>query len=374
MATSSCDFVDRSLGLAGHTIHAHHTKSHEVTRTLIATCRVARRRHLVVSFRNMNAIQVSQVGGPEVLQLVDLPIPEPKPNEAIVQIKAAGVNFIDVYYREGRYPAQLPFVAGQEAAGIVTAIGPEVTKVKAGDRVAYTGVLGAYAEYAAVAADRLVKIPDQLDFDQAAAAMLQGMTAHYLSHSTYPIKSGEAVLIHAAAGGVGALLVQMAKNLGARVIGTAGSEEKAQLARDAGADDVVIYTEQDFETETRRLTGGEGVHVVYDGVGKTTFDKDLNVLRPRGYLVLFGASSGAVAPFDLIKLSQKGSLFLTRPSLHHYVHSREELEQRAGEVLQMIDTGRLKLRIHKSYSLGDAAAAHRDLEGRKTTGKLLLLP
>lgn len=322
----------------------------------------------------MNAIQVSQVGGPEVLLLVDLPIPEPKSNEAVVQVKAAGVNFIDVYYREGRYPAPLPFVPGQEAAGTVTATGAEVTNVSIGDRVAYTGVLGAYAEHAAVSADRLVKIPDQLDFDQAAAAMLQGMTAHYLSHSTYPIKSGDTVLIHAAAGGVGALLVQMAKNLGARVIGTAGSEEKAQLARDSGADDVIVYTKQDFETETLRLTDGQGVHVVYDGVGKTTFEKDLNVLRLRGYLVLFGASSGAVPPFDLIKLSQKGSLFLTRPSLHHYVHTREELEQRAGDVLQMIDSGRLKLRIHKTYPLGEAQQAHRDLEGRKTMGKVLLIP
>lgn len=322
----------------------------------------------------MNAIQVSQVGGPEVLKPVDLPRPEPKPNEAVVQIKAAGVNFIDVYYREGRYPAPLPFVPGQEAAGTVTAIGSEVTNVSIGERVAYTGVLGAYAEYAAVPVDRLVKIPEQLDFTQAAAAMLQGMTAHYLSHSTYPIKRGDTVLIHAAAGGVGALLVQMAKNLGALVIGTAGSEEKAQLARDAGADHVIVYTEQDFETETRRLTEGRGVHVVYDGVGKTTFEKDLNVLRPRGYLVLFGASSGAVPPFDLIKLSQKGSLFLTRPSLHHYVHTRRELEQRAGDVLQMIDSGRLKLRVHKTYPLGEAGTAHRDLEGRKTTGKLLLIP
>ncbi len=322
----------------------------------------------------MNAIQVSQVGGPEVLQVVHLPIPEPKPNEAVVQIKAAGVNFIDVYYREGRYPAPLPFVPGQEAAGIVTAIGAEVTSVEIGERVAYTGVLGAYADSAAVPVDRLVKIPDQLDFPEAAAAMLQGMTAHYLSHSTYPIKKGDTVLIHAAAGGVGALLVQMAKNLGARVIGTAGSEEKAQLAREAGADEVIVYTKQDFETETRRLTDGQGVNVVYDGVGKTTFEKDLNVLRPRGYLVLFGGSSGAVPPFDLITLSQKGSLYLTRPSLHHYIHTREELAQRAGEVLQMIETGKLKLRIHKTYPLGDAQQAHRDLEGRKTTGKLLLIP
>jgi NADPH2:quinone reductase len=322
----------------------------------------------------MDAIQVSQVGGPEVLKLVDLPVPEPKPNEALVQIKAAGVNFIDVYFREGRYPAPLPFVPGQEAAGIVTAIGSDVTSIKSGDRVAYTGVQGGYAEYAAVPADRLVKIPDQLDFKQAAAAMLQGITAHYLSHSTYPIKHGETALIHAAAGGVGALLVQMAKNRGARVIGTAGSEEKAQLARDAGADEVIIYTEQDFETETQRLTDGAGVHVVYDGVGKTTFDKDFNVLRPRGYLVLFGASSGPVPPFDLIRLSQKGSLFLTRPSLHHYIHTREELEQHAGDVLQMIDAGKLKLRIHKTYPLAEAQQAHRDLESRRTMGKLLLIP
>ena len=322
----------------------------------------------------MNAIQVSQVGGPEVLKLVDLPIREPKPNEAVVQIKAAGVNFIDVYYREGRYPAPLPFVPGQEAAGLVTAIGTEVTNVRIGERAAYSGVLGAYAEYAAVPVDRLVKIPAQLDFDQAAAAMLQGMTAHYLSHSTYPIKHGDTVLIHAAAGGVGALLVQMAKNLGARVIGTAGSEEKAQRSRDAGADEVIIHTNQDFETETRRLTEGQGVHAVYDGVGKTTFEKDLKVLRPRGYLVLFGASSGPVPPFDLLELTRHGSLFVTRPSLNHYIATREELEQRSDDVLQMIVRGDLKLRLHKTYPLAEAEAAHRDLEGRKTIGKLLLSP
>ncbi|MGH9968157.1 MAG: quinone oxidoreductase family protein [Pyrinomonadaceae bacterium] len=322
----------------------------------------------------MKAIQVAEVGGPEVLKLVDLPIPEPKPNEALVEIKAAGVNFIDVYFREGRYPAPLPFVNGQEAAGVVTAIGSEVTNVKPGDRVAYTGVLGSYAEYAAVPADRLVSIPEELDFNQAAAAMLQGMTAHYLSHSTFPLKKGQAALVHAAAGGVGRLLVQMAKHLGARVIGTAGSEAKASLAREAGADECVIYTKQDFETETRRFTDGKGVDVVYDGVGKTTFDKDLNVLRPRGYLVLFGGASGAVPPLDLMKLTQKGSLFVTRPSLAHYIASREELEQRSGEVLQMIVGGDLKLRIHKTYPIGEAQQAHRDLEGRKTTGKLLLIP
>ena len=322
----------------------------------------------------MKAIQVAEVGGPDVLKLVDLPIPEPKSHEAVVQIKAAGVNFIDVYFREGRYPAALPFINGQEAAGVVTSIGNDVNAINVGDRVAYTSVLGAYAEYSAVSADRLVKIPDQVDFTQAAACMLQGMTAHYLTHSTYPIKRGETALIHAAAGGVGLLLVQMAKNLGAHVIGTAGSSEKANLAREAGADEVIIYTEQDFESETRRLTDGKGVHVVYDGVGKTTFDKDLNVLRPRGYLVLFGGASGAVPPFDLMKLTQKGSLFVTRPSLGHYIATREELEQRSGDVMQMIVRGDLKLRIHKTYPLAEAQQAQRDLEGRKTTGKLLLVP
>src|ERR1700738_3228153 len=235
----------------------------------------------------MKAIQVSQVGGPEVLTLVELPLPKPKSNEALVQIKAAGVNFIDVYFREGRYPAPLPFVVGQAAAGVVTAAGSEVSNVQVGDRVAYSGALGTYAEYAAVPAYRLLKIPDQLDFNQAAAAMLQGMTAHYLSHSTYPVKRGETTLTHAAAGGVGLLLVQMCKQLGARVIGTVGSEEKARLAREAGADEVIIYTEQDFETETKRLTEGKGVHVVYDGVGKTTFEKGLNCLRPGGCRVFF---------------------------------------------------------------------------------------
>ena len=322
----------------------------------------------------MQAIQVSQTGGPEVLVAVDLPVPTPKPNEALVNIKAAGVNFIDVYVREGRYPTPLPFVNGQEGAGVVTEIGSEVTTLKPGDRVAYTSALGSYAEYAAVPASRLVKIPDELDFEQAAAAMLQGMTAHYLLHSSYPLKKDETALIHAAAGGVGLLLVQMAKKIGARVIATAGTQEKAQLARDAGADECIVYTEADFETETRRLTDGAGVHVVYDGVGKATFDKDLNVLRPRGYLVLFGGSSGAVPPFDLIKLSQKGSLFITRPTLAHYTATPEELEWRANDVLQSIARGELKLRIHKVYPLAEAAQAHRDLEGRKTTGKLLLKP
>ena len=320
----------------------------------------------------MKAIQVSEVGGSDALALVDLPVPSPKANEAVVQIKAAGVNFIDVYFREGRYPTPLPFVNGQEAAGVVTDVGSDVKLVKRGDRVAYTSALGSYAEYAAVPEGRLVRIPDELDFDQAAAAMLQGMTAHYLSHSTYKLQSGETALIHAAAGGVGLLLVQMAKKIGARVIGTAGTQEKAQIARDAGADECIIYTEKDFESETRRLTDDKGVHVIYDGVGKDTFDKDLNLLRPRGYLVLFGASSGAVPPFDLIKLSQKGSLYITRPTLGHYTATREELEWRANDVLQMIVRDDLKLRIHKTYPLAEAQQAHRDLEGRKTTGKLLL--
>jgi NADPH:quinone reductase len=321
----------------------------------------------------MKAIQVKQVGGPEALQLAELPVPEPKANETVVKIAAAGVNFIDVYYREGRYKAATPFIPGQEAAGDVVAVGKDVASVKVGDRVAYTMVLGSYAEYAALPADRLVKIPAGVTEQQAAAAMLQGMTAHYLSHSTYPLKKGETALVHAAAGGVGLLLTQMAHNIGARVIATVSTEEKAKLARDAGADEVILYTQTDFEAETKHLTGGKGVEVVYDSVGKTTFEKGLNVLRPRGYMVLFGASSGAVPPFDLIQLAQKGSLFVTRPSLAQYVATREELEQRADAVFGMIAAGKLKLRVEHTYPLKDAAQAHRDLEGRKTTGKLLLL-
>src|SRR5258705_1540223 len=322
----------------------------------------------------MLAIQVAKEGGPEVLTPVDLPVPTPKPNEAIVQVKAAGVNFVDVYYREGRYPTPLPFINGQEAAGVVTEIGSEVKSLALGDRVAYSSVLGSYAEYAVVPADRLVKIPEGIEFNQAAAAMLQGMTAHYLSHSTYKLQAGETALVHAAAGGVGALLVQMCKRIGAKVIATAGSEEKAQLAREAGADECIIYTQGGFEAETRRLTNGNGVHVVYDGVGKATFDQDLNVLRHPGYLALFGGASGAVPLFDLIKLSQKGSLYITRPTLAHYIATREELEWRATDVMNMILSGDLKLRIFKTYALKDAHQAHQDLEGRKTTGKLLLIP
>lgn len=305
--------------------------------------------------------------------LADIPVPEPKPNEALVKIAAAGVNFIDVYFREGRYKAAIPFVPGQEAAGDVVSVGNAVTGLKPGDRVAYAMVQGSYAEYAAVPADRLVKIPEAVSYLQAAAAMLQGMTAHYLSYSTYPLKKGETALVHAAAGGVGLLLVQMAHNIGARVVATVSTDEKAQLARGAGADEVILYTQTDFEAETKRLTAGRGVDVVYDSVGKTTFEKGLNVLRPRGYMVLFGGSSGAVPPFDLIQLSGKGSLFVTRPTLGHYVLTREELEMRANAVFGMIATRTLRLRVEHTYPLKDAAQAHRDLEGRKTTGKLLLL-
>ena len=322
----------------------------------------------------MKAVQVSQTGGPEVLEYKDLPDPKPQANEALVEVKAVGLNFIDVYFREGRYPSKLPFVDGQEAAGVVREVGSDAKSVRPGDRVAYTGVLGAYAEKTVVPADRLVKLPDNVSFETAASLMLQGMTAHYLTHSTYPLKKGESCLIHAAAGGVGQLLVQMAKMLGARVIGTAGSVDKVKIAKDLGADEVINYAEQDFEQETKRLTGGKGVHVVYDGVGKTTFEPGLNVLRPRGYMVLFGGASGAVPPFDLIKLSQKGSLFITRPTLVSYIADPEELRWRASDVLEWAASGKLKVNIGQKYALKDAPHAHRDLEGRKTTGKTLLIP
>jgi len=322
----------------------------------------------------MRAVQVSKPGGPEALTLLDLPRPSPKPDEAIVEIKAIGVNFIDIYYREGRYPAPLPFIDGSEASGVVTALGSEVTGLRVGDRVAYTGVLGSYAEACAVPADRLVRIPDAIDFPIAAASMLQGMTAHYLTHSTYPLKRGETALVHAAAGGVGLLLVQMAKRIGAQVIGTAGSEDKARLAREAGADEVILYRDRDFAAEVRRLTGGLGAHVVYDGVGKDTFENDLNALRPRGSLVLFGGASGPVAPIDPIQLMQHGSLFLTRPTLGHYVSTREELEERAGMVLDWVASGALRVQVGRTYPLEQAAQAHRDLQARATTGKVLLIP
>jgi len=322
----------------------------------------------------MKAIQVKQPGGPEVLKLIDVPVPEQKANDAVVKLAASGVNFIDVYQREGRYKVPLPFVLGQEGAGVVTAVGSDVTSVKAGDRVAWTGVLGGYAQYASVPADRLVPIPERVTDQQAAAAMLQGMTAHYLCHDTYPLKRGETALVHAAAGGVGLLLVQMAHNIGARVLATVSTEEKAKLAREAGADEIILYAKSDFEAETRRLTNGQGLHVIYDSVGKTTFEGSLNCLRPRGLLALFGGSSGAVPPFDLIALSQKGSLYVTRPTLVNYIATREELMSRSGAVFAMISSGKLKLRIAHTYPLAEAQRAHRELEGRKTTGKLLLLP
>jgi NADPH2:quinone reductase len=322
----------------------------------------------------MKAIVVSKTGGPEVLEYKDVPKPELQKNEVVVEIKAIGVNFIDVYFREGRYPSKLPFTVGQEAAGVVSAVGADVKNVKLGDRVAYTGLQGSYAEFAAVAADRLVKIPDSVSFEQATALMLQGMTAHYLVKSAYPLKSGETALIHAAAGGVGQLLVQMAKMIGSQVIATAGTDEKVEIAKSRGADHVINYSTQDFVAETKQITGGKGVHVVYDGVGKTTFEGGLDVLRPRGYMVLFGGSSGAVPPFDLIKLSQKGSLFLTRPTLGHYIATREELEWRAGELMGWVGSGKLKITIGHTYKLSEAAKAHQDLEGRKTTGKVLLIP
>jgi len=320
----------------------------------------------------MKAIQVKQVGGPEVMTLVDLPVPKPNAQEALVKITAAGVNFVDVYFREGRYRATLPFIMGQEAAGVVTEVGEGVTQVKAGDRVAYRGGPGSYAEYAAVPVGRLVRIPEGIDDRQAAAAMLQGMTAHYLSHSTFPLKRGDTALIHAAAGGVGLLLVQMAHHIGARVIACVSTEEKATLAREAGADEVILYSQTDFEAETKRLTANRGVDVVYDSVGKTTFDKGLNVLRPRGYMVLFGSASGPVPPMEPESL-QKGSLFLTRPTLLHYGTDRKDLEERSSAVFGMVAQGKLKLRI-KTYPLASAQQALRDVEGRKTTGKILLLP
>ncbi len=320
----------------------------------------------------MKAILVQEPGGPEKMQLTEVAAPTPGPKQALVRIAASGVNFIDVYFRTGLYKADLPIVLGSEAAGTVAAVGPDVTEVQPGDRVAYAMARGSYAEYAVVPAWQLVKIPDGLDFQTAAAVMLQGMTAHYLTHSTYPLKSGDTCLVHAAAGGAGGLIVQMAKMLGARVFGTVSTAEKARIARQHGVDEAILYTKQDFEAEVKRLTGGRGVDVVYDSVGKTTFDKSLNSLRPRGLLALFGQSSGSVPPFDAGILNAKGSLFLTRPSLGHYVANRAELLERAGDVLNWVASGKLKLRIDRTYPLADAAAAHRDLESRQTAGKLVL--
>jgi NADPH2:quinone reductase len=322
----------------------------------------------------MRAIQITQTGGAEVLQLRELPTPTPGPGEALIQIEACGVNFIDIYLREGRYASPLPFIPGQEAAGTVVGIGPDVSSVKIGDRVAWCGVPGTYAQFAVAPVARLIAIPGGVTTRQAAAAMLQGMTAHYLAHSTYAIQPNDAVLVHAGAGGVGLLLIQMAKRLGARVFATVSTEEKAALARAAGADEAILYTREDFAARTRELTAGAGLPVVYDSVGKTTFDGSLACLRPRGTLVLYGGSSGAVPPFDLIQLSTRGSLYITRPTLKDYTATREELVLRAGDVLGWVADGSLKLRLEHSYALADAAQAHRDLESRKTTGKLLLIP
>jgi NADPH2:quinone reductase len=322
----------------------------------------------------MKIIHVKELGGPEKMQLVEVPTPQPGPKQALVRVAAIGVNFIDVYFRMGHYKADFPVVLGNEGAGTVEAVGPEVTEVAVGDRVAWVMSRGSYAEYAVVPSAMLVKLPEHIDFQSAAAVMLQGMTAHYLVHSTYPLKSGETCLVHAAAGGTGGLIVQMAKMLGARVFGTVSTEEKARIALQAGADEAILYTLQDFEAEVKRLTAGRGVDVVYDSVAKTTFEKSLNSLRPRGMLALFGQSSGPVPPFDPNILNGKGSLFLTRPSLGHYLLTREELLWRAGDVLNWVASGKLKVRIDRTYPLAEAAAAHRDLEGRKTAGKLLLIP
>jgi NADPH2:quinone reductase len=322
----------------------------------------------------MKAIRINAAGGPEAMRLDEVPQPAPRAGEALVKVDAAGLNYIDVYFRSGQYKAEYPLTLGLEAGGTVTAVGPNVGEVKVGDKVAYTGVPGAYADYAVVPAARLVVLPAGVSTKQGAAAMLQGMTAHYLALSTYPLKKGDTCLVHAAAGGVGLLLCQIARMRGARVIGTVSTDEKAKLAREAGADEVIIYTRQDFEAEVKRLTNNQGVQVVYDAVGKTTWEKSLNSLAPRGTMALYGQSSGPIGTIDPGILNTKGSLFLTRPSLNHHIASRQELTQRAGDVLGWIASGALKLRMEFEFPLKDAAAAHRALEGRQTTGKVLLVP
>jgi NADPH2:quinone reductase len=322
----------------------------------------------------MKAVRIHTFGGPDVLTYEEVELPEPGPGQVRVRIEAAGVNFIDIYQRTGLYAVQRPATAGQEAAGVVDALGPNVAGLQVGQRVAYSSQQGAYAEFAVVADSAVVPIPDGVETRTAAAVMLQGMTAHYLAKSTYPLQSGETALIHAASGGVGLLLVQIAKRQGARVIGTASTQEKADLARAFGADDMILYTQTDFAEEIMRLTGGGGVHVVYDSVGKTTFDGSLDVLRPRGYLVLFGQSSGPVPPVDPRTLNRKGSLYLTRPTLRHYTATREELLWRSGELFRWIEDGELQVRIDRTFALSAAADAHRTMEGRQTKGKLLLIP
>jgi NADPH:quinone reductase len=322
----------------------------------------------------MKAIRVQHTGGPEVMELTDVAMPRPKPNEAVVKVAAAGVNAIDGQFRDGSLRTPLPFIPGQEGAGVVTEVGAQAKTVKVGDRVAWSGVLGSYAEYVVSPEEHLVPVPAGLTDEQAAAAMMHGLTAHYLVNDAHKLKAGETALVHAAAGGVGLLLVQMARAVGARVIGTASSEEKARLAHEAGADEVIVFTRQDFEAEVKRLTGGKGVDVVYDGVGKATFEKNLNVMRLRGMLVLYGMSSGPVPPVDPAKLSEKGSLYMARTTLAHFTATREELLARTGALFAMIADGKLKVRIAKTYPLAEAAQAHRDMEARKVAGKLLLLP
>ena len=322
----------------------------------------------------MKAIRVHQYGGPEVLLYEEMPVPDPGPGEARLRIEAAGLNYIDTYHRSGLYPVPLPFTPGTEGAGVVDAIGPDVVDVKPGDRVAYCLNLGSYAEYAVVPAWKLVPLPDTLSTQVGAAILLQGMTAHYLAFSTFPLKPGDSALVHAAAGGVGLLLVQMAKRAGATVYGTVSTQEKARLARQAGADQVILYGETDFEKVIADLTDGRGVDVVYDSVGQATFEKSLNCLRPRGLMALFGQSSGPVGPIDLQILNQKGSLFATRPSLGHYTATRSELMSRAGDVFMWAASGDLSVRIHRTFPLGQASAAHQLLQGRKTMGKVLLVP
>lgn len=322
----------------------------------------------------MKAVRIEQFGGLEALRIQDIPLPEPGEGEARVKIEVIGVNFLDIYQRIGRYQGSLPFTLGQEAAGIVDAVGPNVMDVRPGDRVAYAMVQGSYAEYTIVPARKLVPIPNSFDASQAVAAMVQGLTAHYLTFSTYALKAGETALVHAAGGGTGGLLVQVAKRRGARVIGTVSTEEKAKLAREAGADEVILYTQTDFEAEVKRLTDNRGVDVVYDSVGKDTFDKSLNCLRRRGYMVLYGASSGAVPPIDPQILNTKGSIYLTRPYIGHYTADRIELLGRMNDLFHWMAAGELKVRIDKAFPLADVAEAHRYLEDRQSKGKVLLVP
>jgi NADPH:quinone reductase len=322
----------------------------------------------------MKAIRIHNPGGPEVLTYEEVPTPQPGPGEARVKLAASGVNFIDVYQRAGLYKLNLPFIGGQEGSGIVDAVGDGVKDVKPGDKVAYTSVQASYAEYVIVPVARLIPVPDGVSLEDAAAAMLQGLTAHYLATSTYPLQSGDTALVHAAGGGVGQLLTQIAKKRGARVFGTVSTEEKAELARASGADEIIYYTREDFAEATRRFTDGKGVNVVYDSVGKDTFDKSLDSLRPRGYLVLYGQSSGPVAPVNPQILNSKGSLFLTRPTLVNYIATREELLQRTNELFSWIKEGAVRVRVDKTFPLSEAAEAHRYLEGRHTKGKVLLIP